>query len=46
MLADLAPALNYPQHIQSVQPVDIREAVQKYLSPDAYGVLVVRPKAN
>jgi predicted Zn-dependent peptidase len=46
MLADLAPALNYPQHIQSVQPVDIREAVQKYLSPDAYGVLIVRPKAN
>ncbi len=46
MLADLAPALNYPQHIQSVQPVDIREAVQKYLSPDAYGILVVRPKAN
>jgi predicted Zn-dependent peptidase len=46
MLGDLAPALNYPQHIQSVQPVDIREAVQKYLSPDAYGVSIVRPKAN
>lgn len=46
MIAELAPALNYPQHIQSVQPVDILEATQKYLSPDAYGVLVVRPKAN
>jgi predicted Zn-dependent peptidase len=46
MIADLAPALNYPQHIQSVQPLDIREATQKYLSPDAYGALIVRPKAN
>lgn len=46
MLGDLAPALNYPQHIQSVQPVDIREAVQKYLSPDAYGVSIVRPQAS
>lgn len=46
MIADLAPALNYPQHIQSVQPVDILEATRKYLSPDAYGVLVVRPQGN
>lgn len=46
MLQDLAPALNYPYHIQSVQPVDILESVRKYLHSDAYGVLIVRPKAN
>lgn len=46
ILADLAPALNYPDHIQSVQAIDILEAAQKYLNPDAYGVLIVRPQAN
>jgi zinc protease len=43
MLQDLTPAFNYPDHIQSVEAVDILEAVQKYLNPDAYGVLIVRP---
>lgn len=43
MLQDLTPAFHYPDRIQSVQAVDILEATQKYLNPDAYGVLIVRP---
>ena len=46
MLEDLTPAFEYPDRIQSVQPVDILEATQTYLSPDAYGVLIVRPKGH
>jgi len=42
-LQDLAPALNYPQHIQSVSAQDLQLAAQKYLNPDAYGVVVMKP---
>jgi len=41
-LQDLAPALNYPQHIQSVSAQDLQTAAQKYLNPDAYGIVVAR----
>ena len=41
-LQDLAPALNYPQHIQSVSAEDLQSAAQKYLNPDAYGIVVAR----
>ena len=42
-LQDLAPALNYPQHIQSISAEDLQAAAQKYLNPDAYGVVVMKP---
>ena len=42
-LQDLAPALNYPQHIQSVSAEDLQLAAQKYLNPEAYGVVVMKP---
>ena len=42
-LQDLAPALNYPQHIQSISAQDLQAAAQKYLNPDAYGVVVMKP---
>ncbi|MEL6929568.1 MAG: pitrilysin family protein [Cyanobacteria bacterium J06600_6] len=42
-LQDLAPALNYPQHIQSISAEDLQIAAQKYLNPDAYGVVVMKP---
>ncbi|MEL6493626.1 MAG: pitrilysin family protein [Cyanobacteria bacterium J06623_7] len=42
-LQDLAPALNYPQHIQSISAPDLRQAAQKYLNADAYGVVVMKP---
>ncbi len=42
-LQDLAPALNYPQHIQSISAEDLQRSAQKYLNPDAYGAVIVKP---
>ncbi|HEY9771266.1 MAG TPA: pitrilysin family protein [Coleofasciculaceae cyanobacterium] len=42
-LEDLAPALNYPQHIQSISAEDLQAAAQKYFNPEAYGVVVMKP---
>lgn len=42
-LEDLAPALNYPQHIQAISAEDLRAAAQKYLDPEAYGTVVMKP---
>ena len=42
-LQDLAPALNYPQHIQAISAEDLQLAAQKYLDPEAYGVVVMKP---
>ncbi|MEM6612632.1 MAG: pitrilysin family protein [Cyanobacteria bacterium P01_C01_bin.72] len=42
-LQDLAPALNYPQNIQSISAKDLQTAAQKYLNPNAYGVVVMKP---
>lgn len=42
-LQDLAPALNYPQQIQSLTTEDLQAAAQKYLDPDAYGIVVMKP---
>jgi predicted Zn-dependent peptidase len=44
MLGDIAPALNYAACIQAQTAQDLREAAVKYLSPDAMGVLVIRPE--
>lgn len=42
-LQDLAPALNYPQLIQSMTAKELQKAAQKYLNPDAYGVVIMKP---
>ncbi|MGB5714621.1 MAG: pitrilysin family protein [Waterburya sp.] len=42
-LQDLAPALSYPQHIQSISAEDLQIAARKYLNPEAYGVVVMKP---
>ena len=42
-IGDLASALNYPQHIQEVEASDLQNAAQKYLNPDAYGIVVMKP---
>ncbi len=42
-LGDLTPALNYPTRIQSLEVVDLQTAAKKYLSPDAYGVITIKP---
>jgi len=43
LLGDLEPALNYPAAIKALERDDLLTAAQKYLSPDAYGVIVIKP---
>ncbi|MEH2277841.1 MAG: pitrilysin family protein [Nostoc sp.] len=43
LLGDLEPAFNYPDYIQSQDATDLMQAAKKYLSPNAYGVVVVKP---
>jgi predicted Zn-dependent peptidase len=42
-LRDLEPALNYPAYIQSLEVADLQTSVQRYLSPEAYGIVVMKP---
>ncbi len=44
VVGDLTPALNYPQHIQSLDARMIQLAARHYLSPTAYGVITVKPE--
>jgi zinc protease len=43
VVGDLAPALNYPQQIQSLDATTIQLAARHYLSPSAYGIITVKP---
>lgn len=43
MIGDIAPALNYPAHIQAVDANQIQIAAQNYLSSDAYGIVTIKP---
>jgi predicted Zn-dependent peptidase len=43
MLGDLAPALRYPDRIKAIEAIDLQAAAEKYLSPDAYGVVAIKP---
>ncbi|QLE50214.1 insulinase family protein [Nostoc sp. C057] len=43
LVGDLEPAFNYPDYIQSQEATDLMQAAKEYLSPDAYGVVVVKP---
>jgi predicted Zn-dependent peptidase len=43
-LGDLEPALTYPARIRSLTREDIQAAVQCYLSADAYGIAIIKPK--
>lgn len=43
-LGDLEPAFHYPTRIQSVEAADVQAAARRYLSPDAYGIVIVRPE--
>ncbi|MDY7012626.1 MAG: pitrilysin family protein [Cyanobacteriota bacterium] len=42
-LGDLEPAFNYPASIRAVEATDLQEAARRYLSPEAYGIVVARP---
>lgn len=43
VIGDLAPALNYPAQIQSLNAADLQIAAQRYLSPNAYQAVVLKP---
>ncbi|MEH1837508.1 MAG: pitrilysin family protein [Nostoc sp.] len=43
LVGDLEPAFNYLDYIQSQDATDLMQAAKEYLSPDAYGVVVVKP---
>ncbi len=43
MVGDLHPALHYPKQIQTLTTEDLLMAARTYLSPEAYGVVVLRP---
>ncbi|MGF1481686.1 MAG: M16 family metallopeptidase [Cyanophyceae cyanobacterium] len=43
-LQDLTPALEYPAQIQSLEASDIQAAAERHLSPDAYGIVVMKPE--
>ncbi|NJN74385.1 MAG: insulinase family protein, partial [Limnothrix sp. RL_2_0] len=43
LLGDLEPALNYPKLIQNISIDSIQASVQKYLNPEAYGVVSLKP---
>lgn len=46
LLQDLAPALAYPEHIRQLTAADLQQAAQRYLSPTAYGVVVMQPSVE
>jgi predicted Zn-dependent peptidase len=43
LVGDLEPAFDYPSHIQAQDATKLMQAAQKYLNPDAYGVVVLKP---
>lgn len=45
LMGDLTPAFQYTQQIQSLTPEDLMAAAQTYLNPEAYGVVIAKPKA-
>ncbi len=44
VVRNLPAALHYPELIRAIDPTAVQQTAQKYLSPDAYGVLTVIPK--
>lgn len=43
LIGDLDPAIAYPQTVRSLSPQDLQNAARRYLCPDAFGAVVVRP---
>ena len=43
LVGDLSIALNYPTEIQALDAEAVKMAAQTYLTPDAYGVVTIKP---
>ncbi len=46
LIGDLEPAFDFPYHIQMQDAETLIQAAKTYLSPDAYGVVVMKPKSD
>jgi predicted Zn-dependent peptidase len=46
LVGDLAAGLYYPDHIQGLSSETIQQAAQQYLSPDAYGIVILKPSSS
>ncbi|WP_414620001.1 M16 family metallopeptidase [Calothrix sp. CCY 0018] len=46
LIGDLEPAFDFPHHIQAQDRETLIQAARTYLSPDAYGVVVMKPKES
>ncbi|MBE9213233.1 insulinase family protein [Plectonema cf. radiosum LEGE 06105] len=46
LVGDLEPAFDFPYHIQSQNADTLMQAAKTYLSTDAYGVVVLKPKES
>ena len=46
LAGQLEPALTYPKEIQNLTSDTIQAAAQQYLSPEAYGILTLRPPGS
>lgn len=43
LIGDLEPAFDYPSHIEAQDATKLMQAAQKYLTANAYGVVVMKP---
>jgi zinc protease len=46
LMGDLEPAFNYPEIIRSITTDDLQEAAQRYLNPEAYTLVIIRPEVK
>jgi predicted Zn-dependent peptidase len=43
LVGNLEAAIQYPSYIQTITPTQLQTAAKKFLAPDAYGVVVIKP---
>ncbi|MGQ9870065.1 M16 family metallopeptidase [Leptodesmis sp.] len=43
LLGDLDPAIHYPDYIQACDAEELQASAQRYLSPEAYGIVTIQP---
>lgn len=46
IVGDLNTAINYPERIRSINANQIQAAARRYLSPEAYGAVIIRPSVS
>ncbi len=45
LTGDIKAGVDYPQHLQAITVEDLQAAAQRYLRPDAYGLVVLQPQS-